>query len=172
MLQRILSGSRYLVIIAVFSTFLASVSILIYGGITVLSLIYEMFVTRQFTPDEAKHFAVEFIEMIDLFLLGTILYIIALGLYELFIDEKLLMPSRLVITSLDDLKSKLIGVVIVLLAVTFLGAVVNWDGSPTILALGISIGLVLLALGYILTRSSQAHSPEETTTNNHQEGKE
>jgi uncharacterized membrane protein YqhA len=73
-----------------------------------------------------------------------------------------------VITSLDDLKGKLIGVVIVLLAVTFLGEVVSWDGGITILALGLSIGLVLAALGYILTRSSQAHSPEETTTNNHQ----
>ena len=172
MLQRILSGSRYLVIIAVFATFVASVSILIYGGITVLSLIYEMFASGHFTPDEAKHFAVEFIEMIDLFLLGTILYIIALGLYELFIDEKLFIPSRLVITSLDDLKGKLIMVVIVLLAVTFLGEVVSWNGSTTILALGISIGLVLFALGYILTRSSQTHSPEATTTNDHEEGKE
>jgi hypothetical protein len=32
MLRRILSGSRYLVIIAVLATFLASVSILIYRG--------------------------------------------------------------------------------------------------------------------------------------------
>jgi uncharacterized membrane protein YqhA len=168
MLRRILSGSRYLVIIAVLATFLASVSTLIYGGITVLSIIYEMFASGHFTTDEAKHIALEFIEMIDLFLLGTVLYIIALGLYELFIDEKLSMPSWLVITSLDDLKGKLIGVVIVLLAVTFLGEVVSWDGGITILALGLSIGLVLAALGYILTRSSQAHSPEETTTNNHQ----
>lgn len=172
MLRRILSGSRYFVIIAVLATFLASVSILIYGGITVLSIIYDMFAHGQFTTTEAKHLAVEFIELIDLFLLGTVLYIIALGLYELFIDDKLSMPPWLVITSLDDLKGKLIGVVIVLLAVTFLGAVVNWDNSPTILALGISTGLVLLALGYILTRSSPAHSPEGTTTNNHEEGKE
>src|SRR5690349_14613036 len=131
MLRRILSGSRYFVIIAALATFLASVSILIYGGITVLSIIYEMFAHGQFTTTEAKHLAVEFIELIDLFLLGTVLYIIALGLYELFIDDKLSMPPWLVITSLDDLKGKLIGVVIVLLAVTFLGAVVNWDNSPT-----------------------------------------
>jgi uncharacterized membrane protein YqhA len=172
MLRRILSGSRYFVIIAVLATFLASVSVLIYGGITVLSIIYEMFAHGQFTTTEAKHLAVEFIELIDLFLLGTVLYIIALGLYELFIDEKLSMPPWLVITSLDDLKGKLIGVVIVLLAVTFLGQVVSWDKSTNILALGISIGLVLFALGYILTRSNRAHSPEETTTNNHEEGKE
>jgi uncharacterized membrane protein YqhA len=172
MLRRILSASRYFVIIAVLATFLASVSVLIYGGITVLSIIYEMFAHGQFTTTEAKHLAVEFIELIDLFLLGTVLYIIALGLYELFIDDKLSMPPWLVITSLDDLKGKLIGVVIVLLAVTFLGEVVSWDNSPTILALGISTGLVLLALGYVLTRRSPAHSTEETTTNNHEEGKE
>src|SRR5438552_17270108 len=106
MLRRILSGSRYFVIIAVLATFLASVSVLIYGGITVLSIIYDMFTHGQFNTTEAKHLAVEFIELIDLFLLGTVLYIIALGLYELFIDEKLSMPPWLVITSLDDLKGK------------------------------------------------------------------
>src|SRR5579884_3509257 len=109
MLRRILSGSRYFVIIAVLATFLASVSILIYGGITVLSIIYEMFAHGQFTTTEAKHLAVEFIELIDLFLLGTVLYIIALGLYELFIDENLPTPTWLTVANLYDLKSMLIG---------------------------------------------------------------
>src|SRR5579884_4082642 len=156
MLRRILSGSRYFVIIAVLATFLASVSILIYGGITVLSIIYEMFAHGQFTTTEAKHLAVEFIELIDLFLLGTVLYIIALGLYELFIDDKLSMPLWLEIVNLDDLKETLLRVIIVLLAVTFLGYVVNWDGNANILDLGIAVGLVLFALGLLLNRGLSA----------------
>ncbi len=43
------------------------------------------------------------------------------------------MPHWLVITDLDDLKGKLLGVITVLLAVTFLGDVVTWDGSKGIL---------------------------------------
>src|SRR2546430_666113 len=85
--------------------------------------------------------------MIDLFLLGTVLYIVALGLYELFIDDRLPMPAWLLIQDLDDLKNKLIGVVIVLLGVTFLGKVVTWDGDRNILFFGGASALVIIALG-------------------------
>lgn len=154
MLRRMLSGSRYLMIIAVIGSFLASLVALVYGCLTVFSIGFEAFSHGGFKIEEAKHLSVETIEVIDLLLLGTVLYIIALGLYELFIDETLPTPSWLMITSLDDLKARLIGVIIVLLAVTFLAAVVNWDGSSNILYLGIAVGLVLLTLGYILDRSA------------------
>ena len=96
MLRRILASSRYLIIIAVLATFLAAVALLVYGGLTVLRVIYEMFASSQFTTTEAKHFSVEFIEIIDLFLLGTVLYIVSLGLYELFIDERIVLINVMV----------------------------------------------------------------------------
>ncbi len=162
MMQRILSGSRYMIIIAVLGAFLAATIVLIYGGLTVLGIIVDVFAHHLFTTDGAKHLAIDCVEIIDLFLLGTILYIIALGLYDLFIDDHLTMPDWLEIHSLDDLKNKLIGVVIVLLAVTFLGDVVNWDGSNSILSLGIAVGLVLLVLSLLLSRVfKQSHSTEE-----------
>ncbi len=163
MLRRILASSRYLIIIAVLATFLAAVALLIYGSLTVLHVIYAMVVSSQFTTTEAKHISVEFIEIIDLFLLSPVLYIVSLGLYELFIDERIVMPRWLVITDLDDLKGKLLGVITVLLAVTFLGDVVTWDGSESILWLGLATGLVLLALGYLLGRSIKPHQSEEPT---------
>ncbi len=172
MLRRILAGSRYLIIIAVLGTFLAAIAVLVYGGLTVVHVIYEMFASSQFTTDEAKHFAVEFIEIIDLFLLGTVLYIVSLGLYELFIDEKLTMPPWLVISDLDDLKGKLIGVVIVLLAVTFLGNVVTWNGSQSILWLGLAVGLVLLALSYLLGRSIKSDQTEKLIRSDSEKGQE
>lgn len=90
--------------------------------------------------------------MIDLFLLGTILYIVSLGLYSLFINDKLPLPSWLEIHNLESLKENLVGVIIVLLAVTFLGDVVTWDGSTSIWALGVAVGFVSLALGLFLRR--------------------
>jgi uncharacterized membrane protein YqhA len=157
MLRRILASSRYLVVIAVIGSFLSSLVVLVYGSLTVFSIGFDAFSHGAFNVNGAKHLSVEFIEVIDLLLLGTVLYIIALGLYELFIDETLPTPSWLVITSLDDLKAKLTGVIIVLLAVTFLAEVVNWDGSSNILYLGVAVGLVLFALGYILNRSVLTH---------------
>ena len=152
MFERILAGSRYLVIIAVLGAFLAALIVLIYGGLTVGGILISLIGPPAFTPDEAKHVAVDCIEMIDLLLLGTILYIISLGLYSLFINDNLSLPSWLNIRSLESLKENLVGVIFVLLAVTFLGNVVTWDGSTAIWALGIAIGFVLLALSLFLMR--------------------
>lgn len=165
MLRRILSGSRYMIAIAVIGSFLASIVTLIYGGITVIEIIYSAFSQGQFTADGAKHLEVESIEVIDLFLLGTVLYIVALGLYELFIDDRLTMPSWLVITDLDGLKARLIGVIIVLLAVTFLAYVVSWNGSANILALGLAVGIVLFALGFLLITSFRPRHTEQPADN-------
>ena len=67
-----------------------------------------------------------FIEIFDLFLLGTVMLIMALSLYELFIDTDLKLPSRLQIHTFEDLKINLVTVVIAVMAVTFLGQIVSW----------------------------------------------
>ena len=98
MLRKILAGSRYLIVIAVVGSFLAAIGTLVYGGLTVVSVMFESFSHVIFTVDGAKHLELESIEIIDLFLLGTVLYIVALGLYQLFIDESLPTPKWLMIT--------------------------------------------------------------------------
>ena len=82
--------------------------------------------------------------------MGTVLYIVSLGLYVLFIDDTLPAPHWLEIANLDDLKEILLRVIAVLLAVAFLGYVVDWNGSTNILAFGVAVGLVLFALGFLL----------------------
>src|SRR6266702_7817852 len=72
MLRKILAGSRYLVVIAVIGSFLASIGVLVYGGLTVVSVMFEAFSHATFTLDGAKHLELERIEIIDLFLLGTV----------------------------------------------------------------------------------------------------
>lgn len=169
MLQRIISGSRYIIIIAVIGSFLASVAVLVYGGVRSLGIIFEVFTHSTFTDNGAKYLSIESIELIDLFFLGTVMYIIALSLYELFINEHLSMPSWLLVTNLDDLKDKLLGVIVVLLAVTFLANVVTWNGNVNILELGIGDGVVLFALAFLLTRRRTRtrrveQLPDETST--------
>jgi uncharacterized membrane protein YqhA len=150
MLRRVLAGSRYFIVIGVVGSFLASITLLIYGGLKTISLIISTFAGSDFSQTSAKYVAVGFIEILDLFLLGTVLYIIALGLYQLFIDDKLPLPAWLHLHSLTDLKVELINVIIVLLGVSFLGAVVQWDGSSNILALGLGIGAILAAYALLL----------------------
>ena len=65
---------------------------------------------------------------------------------QLFIDDRLQLPHWMEIHDLDDLKTKVIGVIIVLLGVIFLGHAIEWDGQRDILPLGIAVSLVMLAL--------------------------
>ena len=78
---------------------------------------------------------------------------IALGFYELFIDPGLKLPEWLQFRTFDDLKLKLVGVVVVVLAVLFLGHVVGWNGERDLLRLGAGIALVIAALTYFLSIS-------------------
>jgi len=150
MLSRFLASSRYLVMIAVIGSFLSATAILIYGGIEVILLIRDAFFSGKIDGKVAKSLLVSFIEIVDLFLLGTVIYIIAIGLYELFIDDQIRLPDWLEIHTLDDLKDKLIGVIVVVLAVLFLGQIVAWDGQRDLLSYGVSIALVIAALTYFL----------------------
>lgn len=152
-LRNILAGSRYLIIISVLGSLIGSIIVLGYGAITVVGVLITIFFNRNhFTTEEAKIVAASSVELIDLFLLSTILYIVSLGLYRLFIDSNLPLPDWLIITDLNDLKERILGVIIVLLAISFLGYVVEWHfGDYSIVALGLAVGLVLFAIGYSLT---------------------
>jgi uncharacterized membrane protein YqhA len=89
---------------------------------------------------------VEIIEYVHTFLIGTVLYITAVGLYQLFIDE-VEFHGWLKIDSTEELEMNLIGVTVVVLAVNFLG--VAFTGDPSILieyGAGIALPIAALAL--------------------------
>jgi uncharacterized membrane protein YqhA len=154
MFHKILLSSRFFIVIAVIGSFLASLASLVYGGIKSVSVIISLF-QRGLLEKSTKSVAVSFIELIDLFLIGTVFYIVALGLYELFIDEKLELPTWLVIRNLDDLKMKMINGIVVIMAVYFLGELVEWDGQTDLLGLSISIALIIAALTFFQSTNSK-----------------
>jgi uncharacterized membrane protein YqhA len=160
--RRILASSRYFIVVAVVGSFAASAAALVYGGLATAKVVLQTigsFGSGALDEKGIKLLAVELVTIIDLFLLGTVLYIVAVGLYELFVDPGLPMPAWLRISTLDDLKERLLGVVVVLLAVTFLGSAVTWDGSANILALGLAVGLVVGAVTLSIATLARAHAP-------------
>lgn len=150
MLRPILNASRYLVIIAVLGSLAAAAALFVYGIAETIAVIAEAVAKMEVSSKGAKALALAFIEIVDLFLLGTVLLMIALGLYELFIDSELKLPDWLHIRTFDDLKNKLVGVVLVVLAVIFLGHVVAWDGSRDLLGFGLAVAAVIAALTWFL----------------------
>ncbi len=160
MLKSFLSRSRYLILFAVAGSFVAATALLIYGSLEIGALIGKAISYGAVSQKGAKALALGFIETVDLFLLGTVFYIIALGLYELFIDDTLDLPNWLEIHTLDDLKNKLVGVVVVVLAVLYLGQVVTWDGERDLLGLGGGIAMMIAALTWFLGNKGKKKGSE------------
>ncbi len=155
MFSRILSSSRYLVLIAVLGSFLTFITLLIYSGIETVKTIFDVVVAADFNTKGVKELILSAIQIVDLFLLAIALYIIALGLYELFIDDTIAVPKWLVIHNLDDLEEKLVGVIIIVMGVLFLGKLVGWDGKSDLLNPGAGIALIIAALTYFLGQNKK-----------------
>jgi uncharacterized membrane protein YqhA len=150
MLARVISSSRFLIIIAVLGSFLGATALLVYGAYDTISVLGG--VLGDIGKVKAKQLLLDVIELIDVFLLSTVFYVIAVGLYELFIQDNLPLPKWLEFHTLDDLKDKLVGVIVVALAVLFLGQIVSWDGKTDLLGYGVAVALVIAALTYFLTQ--------------------
>ena len=155
MFERILTGSRYLILIAVIGSLVASLVLLAYGGLEVIFILARAFSEITIDAKVDKGLILTFIEVVDLFLLGTAFYIIALGLYELFINDRINLPAWLEIHDFDDLKGKLISVLVVVLGVLFLGQAANSKGDANLLAYGVAIALVIAALSYFLSQKTK-----------------
>lgn len=149
LLRRVLDGSRYLLAIGVVSALAGAIALLVYAGIATVTIVWDAYRDAAFDMKGATDLAVAFLKLIDVILVGTVLYIIALGLVELFVDPELPTPGWLTIRTLDDLKDKVIGTVIVLIGVSFTGQFVESRGDDAILRLGLAVAAVVLALGVV-----------------------
>ncbi|MDD1709450.1 MAG: YqhA family protein [Methanoregulaceae archaeon] len=147
--------SRVLVIIAIIGMILTSIFVIITGFAELYRIIL-FFIHDGILSEEAGTFlSVTVTEMIDLYLIGLVLIIFALGLYQLFIDSDINLPEWLDTPSFDVLKGRLLIVIAVVLAVLFLGYASTATDGRTIAGLGIGISLVIIAIGYILSIASK-----------------
>lgn len=159
MFRRALVPTRYLILLAVIGLLAAVVLLLVSANIVKIQAVLTAFQSIQSGPKGLKDLVLLLIEVIDGFLLATGFYLIAMGLYELFIDDKLKLPGELVIHDFDDLKGSLISIVIVVLGVTFLKQIVKLDADENLLGYGIATALVIAALSYFISVKSKKHKP-------------
>ena len=146
-MHRLLGSTRYMVLLGVVGSLLAALVLFVSGLVQVVKVALQI---GGYLNDASglKRLAIEVIQLADYFLIATALYIVAIGLYELFIGEVKLPPNLdwLRIAQLDALKDRLIGVAVTVLAVTFLAIAANWSGDD-ILSFGLALAAVIIALG-------------------------
>lgn len=163
--EKLLWSSRHMVLVAVIASLLLSLLLFVITATDVVGLLShasEYF----FAPiEDRKVLKIEMVAhtvgAIDGFLLATILLIFALGLYELFISDideaKISGQSAkvLVINSLDDLKSKLAKVILMILVVTFFEVSLSMSFTSALDLVYFSLGILMVSLAlYFGSKSS------------------
>jgi len=151
-MNRFLAACRYLLIIPVIGCIILTAGTVIMGIIRIVTAGAKLVSAGDFSAKAAKIMSLAVIEIIDLFLVATVAYITAAGLYKLFISNtKIELPTRLKINSLKDLEDKIIGVVVAALAVAFLGQAAGSDEPAALLNYGGGIALVIAALAFFIS---------------------
>jgi len=162
----ILWNSRFVVILAVISSLIGMVLLFVLAAENMLHLGWQ-FIEMTFMGVAHPGYHIEavgqIISAVDDFLLGTVLLIFSLGLYELFISKIEIAQKDenanniLMINNLDDLKDRLGKVVLMILVVAFFKNVlhVTFDNPLNILYMG--GGILMVSLATYFTHKSGSH---------------
>ena len=151
-MRQILGLTRYAVIVPAIASIIGALLLMAQGSIEMVVVVYESITTHAYLKDTV----VDVLTAVDAILLGTVLLVIGYGLYELFVDPELTVPDWLQVRDLDDLKSKLIGVVVAIIAVVFVGVFVDANRADEVLSYGIGAGALVVGVAVfaLATRKS------------------
>ena len=156
-LEKILWNFRYITILAVLLSIISAFSLIVLGSWDIIQAV--IFYNPLFDDSISNNNELLFkiISAIDLFLIGIVLLIFGFGIYELFVSEidfanAKFTESTLKIRDLDQLKNKIIKVIIIVLIVKFFEKVLKYSENFTtpmdLLYFGLSI--LSICLGYYL----------------------
>ncbi len=159
--ERTLGASRVLVMIPVTVLVAAATGAFLYGTYTFGRSVGDVI---EHPVPEAANIA-EFLIVIDLFLIGATMLIAALGFYELFISRvdppgSRPLPGWLLMQDLNDLKARVIGMIVLVAAVTFIEILVSAKTSRAVLELGAGVALVIVSLTIFLRFGGQKRGEE------------
>lgn len=149
LIQSMAISSKWLFTLAVIGTMIISAMLFIYGFLISLAELYHSLIEFNFEISTAKNYMETAIQVVDIFLVGTVFYLISLGLYELFI-AKAPLPGWSQIKNLDDLKEKLLGLTVIAISVVFLGTALNLNPNTSIIEIGVSVGIMISAISFYL----------------------
>ena len=155
--EKALWSTRFIVIISVILSIISSVTLFLLGGSDIIqATIFNNPVFNE-NINNNNDLLFKIISSIDLFLIGIVLLIFGFGVYELFISEidfakGKFADSTLKINNLDQLKNKIIKVIIIVLIVKFFEKVLQLShnfATPNDLFF-FSISILSICIGYYL----------------------
>ena len=165
-------GSRFVVLFAVVASLFTAFAMFFMATVDAYYLVSHL--AEYASSDLAGEARAQFrstsvthvVEIVDGYLLGTVLLIFALGLYELFISkieqaEKSETASNvLIIHSLDDLKGRLAKVILMILIVKYFEFAASMDFESPIDLLYLAGGIALIGVALYLTHEKDHGEPK------------
>lgn len=165
--ERFLWNSRLMVLAAVLVSLASAAAVLYISSVDAWIMVSHLgdYVSSTITVEERVTLRADTIkhvvEIIDGYLLATVLLIFALGLYELFISKIDIAEHGegaskiLIINSLDDLKNRLAKVILMILIVRYFEHALNMKFETPLDLLFFAGGIALLGLALYLTHSQE-----------------
>lgn len=164
--EGLLWNSRFIVLAAVVISLISSIAMFFMATVDAVYMISHLL--EYPVLDTAARFDLRsetithVVELIDGYLLATVLLIFALGLYELFISKIDLAENAenasqvLLIQSLDDLKTRLAKVILMILIVKFFEHALDMAFDTPMHLLEFSAGIALIGLALYLSHAADS----------------
>ena len=154
--ERGLSLAQLTLVLPVIVLVLSGIGAFIYGVAVAVHSVVDI-ADHPFAPQNLRLFLTE----IDLFLIGATLIIAAIGLYELFVERidpanlHRPLPAWLEMKDLNDLKARVIAMIILVCAVTFTDVLLEFPRNELeVFYLAAGVGSFILALTIYLRYGS------------------
>ncbi len=146
--ERALALSRLIVLIPVVFLMLDAAASFVYGADILIRTLTEV-------VGEPGHVGARlgrFLVVMDTFLVGVTLMILAFGFYELFVitkepeGGKYWLPGWLQMHDIEDLKARVVSMLILVAAITFVDRLVESKNAQEVLFLGVGVSIIIVAL--------------------------
>lgn len=155
-----LSLAQLTVLLPVVVLLLSAFGAFVYGTVVVIHFVDDI-ASEPFAVHNLRLFLTE----IDLFLIGATLMIAAFGFYELFVAKvgdaggrrPLPLPAWLEMEDLDDLKVRVLSMIILVTAVSFTDVVLEFGKALDVLYLGAGVAIFIVALTVYLRFGSSGN---------------
>mgnify|MGYP000072191535 CR=1 FL=1 len=165
MFETMLWNSRFVVLLAVIASLLAAFAVFYMASVDTYFMISHLgdYASSSLSGEARADFRTanitHVVEIIDGYLLATVLLIFSLGLYELFIskidqaEQASEAENVLAISSLDDLKTRLGRVILMILIVNFFEHAITMDFHTPLDLLTLAGGIALIGVTLYLSHA-------------------
>lgn len=154
--EAVLWKSRLVVLMAVISGVIGAFALFVLGSYEIFKTVDAVFPLNEHAGGYSN-VLIGIIGAVDLYLIGIVLLLFSFGVYELFVSKIDIARLHSEITildigSLDELKNKVLNVIVVVLIVTFFKQILTVNFSTPLEMLFFALAIVAVTVGVYLLR--------------------